>query len=68
MIYNNNNLNREPGISKNNNFYNFTSSFVIYKKNTNYEIKTKNSDLIKRIGNINTCKMNNIVSNMTKNS
>ena len=69
MIYNNNNnLNKELNANKNDDFYNFTSNNIIYKKNINNEIDNKNFDLIKNIGKIDTSKMEKLVSNTMKNS
>ena len=69
MIYNNNNnFNKELNANKNDNFYNFTSNNIIYKKNTDNEIDNKNFDLIKNIGKIDTSKMRKLVSNTMKNS
>lgn len=69
MIYNNNNnLNKELNSNKNDDFYNFTSNNIIYKKNINNEIDNKNFDLIKNIGKIDTSKMEKLVSNTMKNS
>ena len=70
MIYNNSNLNRNPDDNKTVNFHNFTSNSVIYKKNKSHErkIKSFNSDLIERIGKIDTSKLNCKISNMNNGS
>tara|TARA_Y100000816_G_C25578917_1_gene311478 strand:- start:67 stop:276 length:210 start_codon:yes stop_codon:yes gene_type:complete len=69
MIYNNNNnLNKELNANKNDDFYNFTSNNIIYKKNINNEIDNKNFDLIKNIGIIDTSNLEKSISKAMKNS
>ena len=70
MIYNKNNLNRELNNIKDDNFYNFTSENIIYKKNTSNELRHKNKEIekINKIGIIDLSEMEKFVSNAIKNS
>ena len=70
MIYNKNNLNKELNDDNDDNFYDFTSKNITYKKNTSNELKNKNKniELIKKIGIIDTSEIDNFVSNAMKNT